>query len=165
MHFYNHPKRKILSLAQAGNLCIDKKYHSEKIVLTSGCFDLLHGGHLEYIYEAGKYGFLIVGINCDNFVKKLKGEKRPIRNEYDRALTMTGFFPVGAVVIFDCDYKLIECIQPNIYIASKTSHIRVYDDEKRMNLFNEFDTQVVELGAIKQDSTTDIIKRAAASRN
>jgi D-beta-D-heptose 7-phosphate kinase/D-beta-D-heptose 1-phosphate adenosyltransferase len=156
-----HPAEKIFSLKKLSSICMDKKVHREKICLTSGCFDLLHGGHLEYIYEACKFGFLVVGINSDKFVKKLKGSGRPIRTEDDRALTMAGFYSVGAVVIFDCDYSLIENVQPDYYVASKTSNVRIYEDKKRVVLLNKSGAEIIELGHFKQDSTTDIIKRAS----
>ncbi len=156
-----HPGQKIHSLKMLEAFCANKKVHNEAIVLTSGCFDLLHGGHLDYIYEAQRYGFLIVGINSDNFVKKLKGDDRPIRKEKDRAMLMAGFYLVGAVTVFDCDYELINRIQPNFYVASKTSNVRVFEDKQRMKLFEKYKTKVIELGHFKEDSTTDIIKRAS----
>jgi bifunctional ADP-heptose synthase (sugar kinase/adenylyltransferase) len=94
-------------------------------------------------------------------VKKLKGENRPIRAQEDRALTMAGFCSVGAVTVFDCDYELINNVQPNFYIASKTSNVRVFEDKERMKLFEKYRTKVIELGHLKKDSTTEIIKRAS----
>lgn len=160
-----HPNAKIiLSLATLANICQTYKVSGEIIVLTSGCFDLLHGGHLEYICDAGGLGFLVVGINSDQFVKRLKGENRPIRKQDDRAFTMAGFYPVRLVTIFDCDYELIKAVKPDIYVASATSHVRIQDDLKRVALLEGFGTRIVEIESKKKDSTSDIIKRAGITK-
>ncbi len=157
-----HPTDKVIaSLSALSSICDADRTLGKKIVLTSGCFDLLHGGHLEYICDAGERGFLIVGINSDAFVRKLKGEGRPIRKENDRAFLMAGFFPVRRVIIFDCDYELIEAVKPDIYIASMTSHVRVWDDKRRVSLLNEHGSEIIELDSGKTDSTTGIINRSA----
>lgn len=156
-----HPKEKIIgSLEFLSQICQEMRERDERVVLTSGCFDLLHGGHLEYLHVAAQYGTLVVGINNDQFVRKLKGPTRPVRDQDDRAFTMAGFYPVRWVAVFGCDYQLIEAVKPHVYIASATSVVQVHDDEERMKLFNKFGTMVVELGHMKQDSTTDIIRRA-----
>jgi len=158
-----HPSKKIAaSLAEVTEVCRDCKKNGEVIVLTSGCFDLLHGGHLEYIYDAGKYGYLIVGINSDAFVKKLKGENRPIRNQQDRAFIISGFFPVKHVVVFDCDIELISAVKPDVYVTSLTSHVLLSDDVERSSLLQKLNTRIVEIGSKKSDSTTSIIRRAVA---
>lgn len=155
-----HPSEKVVSSLEDLKIrCAQIRDSGKIIVLTSGCFDLLHGGHLEYIWDAGERGFLVVGINSDIFVKKLKGESRPIRDEKDRALLMAGFYPVGLVIIFDCDYLLIDAVRPDIYIASSTSHVRVWEDEHRLSLLRKIGAQIVELGGKKVDSTTSIIER------
>ena len=158
-----NPRDKIVgSLDQLDFFCeaIRSSANSEKIVLTSGCFDLLHGGHLQYICEAGKMGYLVVGINSDIFVKKLKGSTRPIRTQEDRAFLMAGFYHVRLVTIFNCDYELIRAVRPDIYVASLTSNVRIWSDKKRVGLLNTFGTEIIELGGFKRDSTTAIIKRA-----
>lgn len=156
-----HPSERVVSSLDDLSVRCNKIRSKQKIVLTSGCFDLLHGGHIQYIWEAGCRGFLVVGINSDAFVKRLKGESRPVRGEDDRAEVMAGFYPVGLVTVFDCDYLLIEAVRPNIYVASTTSEVRIWNDIKRVKLLKSFNTEIVELGGMKQDSTTDIIRRSA----
>ncbi|HOJ76531.1 MAG TPA: adenylyltransferase/cytidyltransferase family protein [Bacillota bacterium] len=90
-----------------------------KIVLTNGCFDIFHAGHLKTFIEAKKYGdILIVGINSDESVRVLKGETRPIISEHDRSLMIAALKPVDYVTIFNeanaCN--LIEIIKPHIYV-------------------------------------------------
>jgi D-glycero-beta-D-manno-heptose 1-phosphate adenylyltransferase len=158
-----HPRDKIIgSIEKLAQICRRIRETEEVIVLTSGCFDLLHGGHLEYVCDAGEMGFLVVGINSDKFVKKLKGDSRPIRDQDDRAFTMAGFFPVGLVAVYDCDYELIEAVRPNVYVASTTSVRRVWDDARRVSILEGMGSQIVEFDSKKTDSTSDIIRRATA---
>ena len=154
------PREKIVeSLLDLFLLCQAHRKAGAKIVLTSGCYDLLHGDHLAYLCEVSKIGHLVVGINSDKFVKRLKGEDRPIRGQVDRAFTIAGFEPVKLVTIFDCDYQLIEAVKPNFYTTSATSHLLIRDDKKRIDLLNYLGTQIVEIESKKTDSTTGIITR------
>lgn len=158
-----HPREKIVDLKEVV-VIRNRILNGGRVVLTSGCFDLLHGGHVEHLFRSKSYGeFLIVGINSDNFVKKLKGKNRPIRNEEDRAFLIAGIGAVDWVVIFDCDYELIQSTRPNIYVASNNSRIRVGDDHKRVQILSELKARIFELPYSDIDSTTDIIKRSAES--
>ncbi len=157
-----HPMDKVIaSLADLSRICQAQREAGETVVLTSGCFDLLHGGHLEYICDAGYLGYLVVGINSDAFVRRLKGKNRPIRDQNDRAFIMAGFFPVRLVSIFNCDYELIRAVRPNIYVASATSNVRVWEDKQRVALLEKVGARIVEMDSKKTDSTTDIIQRAS----
>jgi len=89
------------------------------IVTTNGCFDIIHGGHIEYLSEAAsKGGILIVGVNCDKVVKKLKGGNRPVQGEDDRVAI------VGALKMVDCAFifteddpcTFLEIIKPDIHV-------------------------------------------------
>ena len=94
-------------------------HRNQKIVFTNGCFDLLHVGHIRYLQEARAQGdFLVVGVNSDASVKRLKGPTRPIQNESDRAEILSALGAVDAVVIFteDTPANLIEAVRPNILV-------------------------------------------------
>lgn len=161
-----HPTKKIVSdLAVLSRICRANQEKGRTIVLTSGCFDLLHGGHLHYLCDAAKLGFLVVGINSDQSVRKLKGDDRPIRGENDRAFTMAGFSSVKLCTVFDDDCALIAAVRPDVYVASSTSRIRIWDDAERIALLKKLNTRVMEIESQKQDSTTDMIKRAAFKKN
>jgi D-beta-D-heptose 7-phosphate kinase/D-beta-D-heptose 1-phosphate adenosyltransferase len=87
------------------------------IVFTNGCFDILHRGHIEYLKQSKALGtFLIVGINSDESVKRLKGESRPINNQMDRKLVLEELRCVDKVIIFEEDtpYELIKKLAPDI---------------------------------------------------
>ena len=89
------------------------------IVFTNGCFDILHLGHIDYLFKASKLGDkLIVGINTDKSIQRIKGEHRPIQNEFSRASILASLSCVDAVVLFreDTPKQLIELIQPNTLV-------------------------------------------------
>ncbi len=98
---------------------LDSKHNGQKIVFTNGCFDLLHIGHVTYLKEAKSLGdILVVGLNSDSSVKKLKGKERPVQNEMDRASILSELRSVDYVTIFEQDTpeKLISKISPNILV-------------------------------------------------
>lgn len=92
---------------------------NDKIIFTNGCFDLLHSGHVHLLSSAKDFGTkLIVGLNNDASVKRLKGDHRPIQNENDRALIMASQHLVDAVILFEEDtpLQLIQFIQPDFLV-------------------------------------------------
>ena len=94
----------------------NKKY---RIVFTNGCFDILHRGHVEYLNKARKKGdILIVGLNSDDSVKRLKGPQRPYVNESDRAFILINLKSVDAVVLFkeDTPESIIKKIIPDVLV-------------------------------------------------
>jgi D-beta-D-heptose 7-phosphate kinase/D-beta-D-heptose 1-phosphate adenosyltransferase len=91
----------------------------KKIVFTNGCFDILHTGHIASLMEAAQYGdVLVVGVNADSSVKKLKGPERPLNNEESRAWLLASLAVVDAVVIFpeDTPRDLILAIRPDVLV-------------------------------------------------
>ncbi len=95
------------------------KSQNLKIVFTNGCFDILHRGHVEYLNKAKKLGdVLIVGINSDESVKKIKGDKRPIIPLYSRAYVLDNLKAVDFVVPFDEEtpIELIKIIKPDVHV-------------------------------------------------
>jgi len=95
------------------------KADNKKVVFTNGCFDLIHAGHIDYLNKAKALGdVLIVGLNSDYSVKRIKGEKRPIINEDERAEIISNIKPVDYVVLFDEDTpaELIKELVPDLLI-------------------------------------------------
>jgi rfaE bifunctional protein nucleotidyltransferase chain/domain len=95
------------------------KNENKKIVFTNGCFDILHRGHADYLARAAVLGdVLVVGLNTDKSVRKLKNNARPIVDEYSRAFLLASFFFVDTVILFDEEtpYNLINFIQPDILV-------------------------------------------------
>jgi rfaE bifunctional protein nucleotidyltransferase chain/domain len=96
-----------------------KKWGEVSIVFTNGCFDILHLGHLDYLFKAAKLGDkLIVGLNSDASISRIKGDNRPILDEKSRASIIASLLCVDAVILFEEEtpQKLIEFIQPNILV-------------------------------------------------
>lgn len=98
---------------------------NKKIVFTNGCFDILHRGHVSYLDTAKSYGdILILGLNSDDSIKRLKGKNRPINTQDDRAYILAGLESVDFVVPFseDTPYNLIKLIQPDILVKGGDYH-------------------------------------------
>jgi rfaE bifunctional protein nucleotidyltransferase chain/domain len=96
-----------------------KKNREKKIVFTNGCFDILHGGHVAYLNEAKALGdILVVGLNSDDSVKRLKGESRPINDERERKFVLENLKAVDLVEIFEEDtpLDLIKLISPDVLV-------------------------------------------------
>ena len=96
-----------------------KKWGEVSIVFTNGCFDILHLGHLDYLFKAAKLGDkLIVGLNSDASISRIKDDNRPILDEKSRASIIASLLCVDAVILFEEEtpQKLIEFIQPNILV-------------------------------------------------
>lgn len=104
-----------------------------RVVFTNGCFDILHRGHVEYLAKAADMGdVLVVGLNTDASVRRLKGDGRPVNNEEARALVLASLSFVDAVVLFDEDtpYELIKAIRPDVLVKGadyKVEEIVGYD--------------------------------------
>ena len=95
------------------------KRGKKKVVFTNGCFDILHAGHIRFLKKAKKLGdILIVGLNSDSSVKKIKGKERPIINQRDRAEILSNLVMVDYVCFFDEDtpHNLISALVPDILV-------------------------------------------------
>lgn len=110
-------ENKIITVTQAEEMAESARQNGLKVVFTNGCFDILHAGHVDYLEKARSVGdLLIVGLNSDSSIKKIKGTKRPIVTQIDRAALLAGLSSVSAVVIFGepTPAKLIKKIKPDI---------------------------------------------------
>jgi rfaE bifunctional protein nucleotidyltransferase chain/domain len=156
---------KIYSWEQIIKQCAVWRFKEKKIVFTNGCFDILHLGHIEYLAKSKDFGdVLIVGLNSDASVKKIKGPNRPISDEHSRAMLLASLSFIHAVVLFDQEtpYELIKCIQPDILVKGKD-----YSTEQIVG--NDFvragggEIRTIEL--TEGYSTTGIIKKIKESFN
>ena len=112
-------KSKIESIDSLQKKITGWKLRSRKIVFTNGCFDILHKGHVSYLAEAADLGdILIVGVNADRSVQKLKGPSRPINDESSRCEVLASLGFVDAVIVFHepTPYELIKMIQPDVLV-------------------------------------------------
>ena len=111
--------KSILSKDEMKSLRKKFKDEGKKIVFTNGVFDLVHAGHVDYLLKAKASGdILIVGLNSDASVKRIKGEKRPLINQTERSFLLKNLKPVDFVVIFDEDtpFELIKELVPDILV-------------------------------------------------
>ena len=137
----------------------------DKITLANGCFDLLHVGHVRYLHEAKQLGGkLIVGINADESVRKLKGEGRPLIPAEERAEILAALSDVDAVVIFpEPDVRsLIREIRPDIH-AKGTDYTA--DSVPERDTVIECGGRVAIVGDTKDHSATDIIRNRLEKRS
>lgn len=111
--------RKILKAAPLASLLARKKREGKKIVFTNGVYDLIHAGHVTLLQKSAQLGdILVVGINTDASVKRLKGPKRPIAGEKDRALVLAALESVDYVTFFaeDTPFELIQKLKPDVLV-------------------------------------------------
>jgi len=112
-------KQKVKARRELLRIINDLKVEGKRIVFTNGCFDLLHIGHVRYLEEAKALGdVLVVGVNSDASVRKLKGPKRPILPEAERAEILSGLGCVDYITLFDeiDPLKLITSLRPNVLV-------------------------------------------------
>ena len=112
-------QNKIYTIENLSRLRNQWKMLSKKVVFTNGCFDIIHRGHNTYLLQAAEYGNrLIVGVNSDDSVRKLKGNNRPIVDEYSRAFNLACHTYIDAVILFneDTPLHLIHELKPDVLI-------------------------------------------------
>jgi D-beta-D-heptose 7-phosphate kinase/D-beta-D-heptose 1-phosphate adenosyltransferase len=119
MRFVEGIEKKILSIDAAKALISSWKVTGKTVAFTNGCFDILHQGHLFSIAQAAKEAdYLVLGLNADASIKRLKGPDRPINSTESRALVMANLVLVDAVVVFEEDtpYELITTLMPDVLV-------------------------------------------------
>ena len=135
------------------------RFKDDKIVFTNGCFDILHRGHIEYLAKAASLGTkLVIGLNTDASVKRLKGDSRPINDENARALLLASLVFVDKVILFDTDTPrdLIDFVQPDVLVKGgdyKSEEIVGHDIVKAKG------GEVITINFIEGYSTTSMIEK------
>jgi len=165
MNKYTLIKSKIVSGIDLKRLLSFYRFKNQKVVFTNGCFDLIHLGHVKYLTQAADLGdVLIIGLNSDSSVKKIKGLNRPALDQESRALTLAAFCFVNNIVLFDEEtpYKLIKQIRPDILVKGgdyNPEEIVGYDIVKD----NGGEVKIIDF--IKGYSTSCIIERINSGNN
>lgn len=154
-------KTKIKNLKELKKIVFTFKNKGKKIIFTNGCFDLFHYGHIKYLEDAkGKGDILVVAINSDSSVRRIKGNKRPIINEQERLRTVAALESVNYAVLFseDTPIKVIKSLKPDILVKGADW------DEKDIvgrDFVLSYGGRVSTIKLVKGLSTTNLIKKIA----
>ena len=152
-------EKKIITFSKIKALALKLRAKGKKIVFTNGCFDILHAGHVKYLEKARALGnLLILGLNSDRSVRRLKGPSRPIVPQKDRAAVIASLGSVDYVTIFGeaTPLKLIKAVKPHILVKGadwKTGSIVGGDFVK------SYGGRVVAIPLVKGRSTTGLIRK------
>lgn len=152
-------RNKILQLPQLGRIIPEWKNSGQRIVFTNGCFDILHLGHLDYLEQARSLGDrLVLGLNSDDSVRRLKGPERPVNEVFFRSRMLAALEFVDAVVVFDEDtpYELIRFVSPDILVKGGDY---LADNVVGADIVKELGGEVKILPFTEGFSTTSFIER------
>ena len=150
---------KIFTLSELAHQMKRWRLHNKKIVFTNGVFDILHEGHIASLSEAALYGhILIVGVNTDASVKRLKGDNRPVNNENSRALLLASLVITDAIILFEEDtpLNLITSLLPDVLVKGGDYTIDQIVGAKEV-LANGGEVNIVPI--LEGFSTTGIIEK------
>ncbi len=149
---------KVKTLTELKKIVADARSAGKRVVFANGCFDMLHGGHISYLQSAKAQGdMLVVGVNSDVSMKKIKGDKRPIYPEQERLELLGAIQYVDYMVLFDeesCDHLLRE-LHPDVH-AKGTDYTRETVPERATS--QALGIEVFIAGAPKENATKDIIR-------
>ncbi len=152
---------KLLSLENLVRLAEQWRAQGRRVVFTNGCFDLLHVGHVSYLQEARALGdVLIVGVNSDSSVRRLKGPSRPVISQSDRGAMLAALACVDAVVVFEEDtpHALLRKLRPDVLVKGGTY---TTDEVVGHEIVTSYGGQVRVTGAIDGISTSQIVASVA----
>jgi rfaE bifunctional protein nucleotidyltransferase chain/domain len=158
------PSTRILSLVECIALRDAARQHGKRVVLTNGCFDLLHRGHLEYLRQSAMLGdILIVAINSDESVSALKGPSRPLNRAEDRAYALGSLRFVDATLIFPGPRLANEilALRPDIYTKAGDYTTGTLDRSEFAAL-QEVGAEIVISPFVHGHSTTSLVERMTA---
>lgn len=160
MSIINNIQSKLVTQSQLDSVLSVWRFKNQKIVFTNGCFDVLHRGHVEYLAQAAQLGTkLIIGLNTDTSVSRIKGPNRPINDQNSRAMVLGSLFFVDAIVFFDDDtpLNLIKQVMPNFLVKGADYKI---EDIVGYNEVTSKGGQVVTISFVDGFSSTSIIKKS-----
>lgn len=157
--------KKLVNIEEASKIAKDLKEKGERIVFTNGCFDILHVGHIQLLEKAKSFGdVLIVGLNSDNSVKRIKGEERPINPEEDRARILGALEIVDYIIIFNENSPLetIKKIRPDILVKGGDWTL---DKVIGRDIVESYGGKVEVIDLLENRSTTQILTKILSLKN
>lgn len=168
MDSINHNSEKLFNNSHRLKQLIDLQKESKKIILTNGCFDIFHSGHVKYLEKAKQLGdILIIAINTDESVQRLKGEDRPINKLKDRISVLSALSCVDYIIPFganenDNASELIKVLQPDIYVKGNDYNPK---NLKELGSLKEANCEIHFIPIVPHQSTTKIIRRIRTASN
>jgi len=147
--------RKLKDLKTLINIILRQKRAGKKIVFTNGCFDVIHAGHIKVFNQAKAKGdILILGLNSDASIRRIKGPERPIVDQASRAAVLAALEPIDFIVLFDQDtpYETIKALRPDYLVKGG-------DWDKTKIIGAQLVKKVFRVKLVKNLSTTSIIKK------
>jgi rfaE bifunctional protein nucleotidyltransferase chain/domain len=154
--------KKLYKLSQLAKIIQEHKKGGQKIVLANGCFDLIHVGHIRYLKESKKKGdVLVLALNSDSSIRKLKGEGRPILNQEERLEIASSFYFVDYITFFDEPNveKILLALKPDIH-AKGSDYTEETVPEKET--IKGYGGMIAITGGPKIKSTSELIKDIAS---
>lgn len=152
---------KIISTANLSQWRAAQRAAGRRVVVTNGCFDLLHAGHVTYLEGAASHGdLLLVGVNDDDGVRELKGRTRPLNGEDDRALVLAALASVGGVSIFrgSTATDFLRVAQPDVYVKGGDYTVETLNPVERSVVQNA-GGKFVFIPFLEGRSTTGLVKK------
>lgn len=147
------------------NIVSQLKADGKTVVFTNGCFDILHAGHVRYLQAAKELGdCLILGLNSDQSVSKLKGPTRPINQQNDRAEVLSALAAIDYIVIFEeqTAEALVAQIQPSIYVKGGDYNMKELPEAR---IVSSYGGKTILISEVPGKSTSNIIKKMAQQDN
>ncbi|MBQ6131551.1 MAG: D-glycero-beta-D-manno-heptose 1-phosphate adenylyltransferase [Selenomonadaceae bacterium] len=152
----------LIDRKDAAQVCEDLRRQGKKIVFTNGCFDIIHAGHVRYLTAAKNFGdVLIVGLNTDESVRKLKGASRPINTQDDRAEVLLGLKAVDHVIFFgeQTAENLIAEVKPAVYVKGGDYTLETLPEAA---IVQSYGGCVEFINLVAGKSTTNVIEKILA---
>jgi len=154
----------IIDREKTAQFCEDLRRQGKKIVFTNGCFDIIHAGHVRYLTAAKNFGdVLIIGLNTDESVRRLKGASRPINNQADRAEVLLGLKAVDHVIYFgeQTAENLIAEVKPDIYVKGGDYTLETLPEAA---IVQKYGGRVELVNLVAGRSTTNVINKILAEK-
>lgn len=154
---------KILSGDQLAAWRESLRRRGQRLVVTNGCFDLLHVGHVTYLEHARSQGdALLIGLNADEGVRQLKGPSRPVNSQEDRAAVLAALQSVDAICIFPepTATRFLAAVKPDIYVKGGDYTLETLNQEERRTV-EQAGGQIVILPVVPGRSTTRLLQKIA----
>ena len=156
-------REKIVPWDQLDQWRAERKARKQKLVVTNGCFDILHAGHVTYLEAARHEGdALLVGLTSDHWVRDIKGSGRPVNKENDRALVLAALESVSGVCIFPDKTALnfLSRVKPEVYVKGGDYTLDTLVQEER-RMLEEAGVRIVLLKHVPGKSTTALLQKIA----